>query len=76
MPGMSTTRNGKVLRLEQKLKVNKRLDSGESFRKIAENVGVDLSTVSDICCSRRQLCNFVSHMDTSSSCARKSMTCL
>ncbi|KRX47057.1 Ras-related protein Rab-33 [Trichinella murrelli] len=41
--------------LEQKLKVNKRLDSGESFRKIAENVGVDLSTVSDICRSRRQL---------------------
>ncbi|KRX50790.1 SWI/SNF-related matrix-associated actin-dependent regulator of chromatin subfamily E member 1 [Trichinella murrelli] len=36
--------------------------------------GVDLSTVSDIYCSRRQLTDFVLHMDTSSSCSsRKSM---
>ncbi|KRX69632.1 SWI/SNF-related matrix-associated actin-dependent regulator of chromatin subfamily E member 1 [Trichinella sp. T6] len=36
--------------------------------------GVDLSTVSDIYCSGRQLTDFVLHMDTSSSCSsRKSM---
>ncbi|KRZ31671.1 hypothetical protein T4B_2819 [Trichinella pseudospiralis] len=53
---MSTTRNGKVLSLEEKLEVIKRMDSGDSFRKIAGNFGMGLSTISDICCSRRQLC--------------------
>ncbi|KRY93722.1 Jerky -like protein-like [Trichinella pseudospiralis] len=69
MPRMSTTRNGKVLSLEEKLEVIKRMDSGDSFRKIAGNFGVGLSTISDICCSRRQLSNFVSHMDTSNTVA-------
>ncbi|KRZ72413.1 hypothetical protein T10_7952 [Trichinella papuae] len=64
MPGMSTTtRNGKFLSLEQKLEVRKRVDSGESFRKIAGNFSVGMSTISDIRHSGPQLRNFVSHMD-------------
>ncbi|KRY85246.1 hypothetical protein T4D_14928 [Trichinella pseudospiralis] len=35
MPGMSSTRNGKFLSLEQKLEVCKLVESSESFRKIA-----------------------------------------
>ncbi|KRX25995.1 Actin-binding LIM protein 1 [Trichinella nelsoni] len=49
---------------EQTLEVCRLVERGESLRKIAENFGVDLSTVSDIYCSRRQLTGFVSHMDT------------
>ncbi|KRZ65906.1 Tigger transposable element-derived protein 2 [Trichinella papuae] len=67
MPGMSTPKNGKFLSLEHKLEVCKRVDSGESFRKIAGNFSVGMPTISDIRHSRPQLRNFVSHMDTSSS---------
>ncbi|KRZ66952.1 hypothetical protein T10_10916, partial [Trichinella papuae] len=49
-----------------------RVNSGELFRKIAENFGVGVSTITDIYRSRRHLSNF--NMDTSSSCfSRKSM---
>ncbi|KRZ03823.1 hypothetical protein T11_7613 [Trichinella zimbabwensis] len=65
----TTTRNGKFLSLEQKLEVCKRVDSGESFRKIAGNFSVGMSTISDIRHSGPQLRNFVSHMDRSSSCS-------
>ncbi|KRZ02254.1 Jerky -like protein-like [Trichinella zimbabwensis] len=59
---------------EQKLEVCRLVESGESFRKIAESFGVGLSTISDIYRSRRQLNDFVSLMDTLSSCSsRKSM---
>ncbi|KRX33839.1 Jerky -like protein-like [Trichinella murrelli] len=71
---MSTTRKRKVLSLEQKLEVCRLVENGESYRKIAESCGVGLSTVSDIYRSRRQLHDFVSLMDASSSCSsRKSM---
>ncbi|KRY27146.1 tigger transposable element-derived protein 2 [Trichinella spiralis] len=71
---MSTTRKRKVLSSEQKLEVCRLVENGESFRKIAESFGVGLSTVSDIYRSRRQLHDFVSLMDASSSCSsRKSM---
>ncbi|KRY12530.1 hypothetical protein T12_16147 [Trichinella patagoniensis] len=49
----------------------KLVERGESFRKIAESFGVDLSTVPDIYCSRRQLTDFVFHMDTSNSCSSR-----
>ncbi|KAL1233398.1 Tigger transposable element-derived protein [Trichinella pseudospiralis] len=52
---MSTTEKGKVLSFEQKLEVYQQLNSGESFRKIAENFGMDVSTITDICRSRRHL---------------------
>ncbi|KRY83591.1 hypothetical protein T4D_12537 [Trichinella pseudospiralis] len=55
MSGMSTTEKGKVLSFEQKLEVYQQLNSGESFRKIAENFGMDVSTITDICRSRRHL---------------------
>ncbi|KRX71122.1 Jerky -like protein-like [Trichinella sp. T6] len=74
MSAMSASRKRKVLSLEQKLEVCRLVESGESLRKIAESFAVGLSTVSDICHSRRQLTDFVSHIDTSSSCSsRKSM---
>ncbi|KRY47050.1 Casein kinase II subunit beta [Trichinella britovi] len=62
---MSASRKRKVLSLEQKLEVCRLVESGESLRKIAESFAVGLSTVSDICHSRRQLTDFVSHIDTS-----------
>ncbi|KRZ95146.1 hypothetical protein T08_16057 [Trichinella sp. T8] len=64
---MSTTRKRKVLSLKQKLEVSILVERGELLRKIAESFGVGLFTVSDIYRSRRQLTDFVSHMDTSSS---------
>ncbi|KRY51398.1 putative ubiquitin-conjugating enzyme E2 21 [Trichinella britovi] len=52
----------------------KDVTSSPDLRKIAESFGLDLYTVSDIYRSRRQLTDFVSHVDTSSSCSsRKSM---
>ncbi|KRY32488.1 hypothetical protein T01_15629 [Trichinella spiralis] len=63
MSGMSTTIKRKVLSLEQKLEVCRLVENSESLRKITESFGV--STVSDIYRSRRQLTDFVSHMDTS-----------
>ncbi|KRZ17297.1 Ras-related protein Rab-33 [Trichinella zimbabwensis] len=51
----------RIFMSEQKLEMSKRMDNGESFRKIARNF--------DICRGRCQLNNFVSHMDTSSSCS-------
>ncbi|KRY31075.1 Jerky protein [Trichinella spiralis] len=68
---MSISREGKILSLEQKIEMCKLVERGESFRKIAESLGVDLSTVSDIYCSRRQLTDFVFHMDTSNSCSSR-----
>ncbi|KRZ88822.1 Jerky protein [Trichinella sp. T8] len=68
---MSVSREGKILSLEQKIEMCKLVERGESFRKIAESLGVDLSTVSDIYCSRRQLTDFVFHMDTSNSCSSR-----
>ncbi|KRX34890.1 Jerky protein [Trichinella murrelli] len=63
---MRSSKKRKVLSLEQKLEVCKRVDSSDSFEKIAENFGVNLSTISDIYSSKRQLIDFVSHIDTSS----------
>ncbi|KRX15992.1 Jerky -like protein-like [Trichinella nelsoni] len=73
MSGLSTTRKRKVLSLEQKLEVCRLVERGESLRKIAESFGVGLFTVSDIYRSRRQLTDFVSHMDTSSSCSSRKL---
>ncbi|KRY38986.1 Jerky -like protein-like [Trichinella spiralis] len=70
---MSTTRKRKVLSSEQKLEVCRLVERGESLRKIAESFGVGLFTVSDIYRSRRQLTDFVSHMDTSSSCSSRKL---
>ncbi|KRZ87823.1 Jerky protein [Trichinella sp. T8] len=56
---------------EQKLEVCRLVERGELLRKIAESFGVSLSTVSDICCSRRQLTDFGFYMDTSSSCSSR-----
>ncbi|KRX65961.1 Jerky protein [Trichinella sp. T9] len=53
--------------MSEKLVVCGLVERGESLRKITESFGVGLSTVSDICCSRRQLTDFVLHMDTSNS---------
>ncbi|KRX58059.1 Tigger transposable element-derived protein 2 [Trichinella sp. T9] len=70
---MFTTRKRKVLSLEQNLELCRLVKTGESLRKIAENFGVGLNTVSDFYRSQRQLTDFVSYMDTSSSCSRKLM---
>ncbi|KRZ63089.1 Tigger transposable element-derived protein 2 [Trichinella nativa] len=70
---MFTTRKRKVLSLEQKLELCRLVKTGESLRKIAENFGVGLSTVSDIYRSQRQLTDFVSYMDTSSSCSSRKL---
>ncbi|KRZ00842.1 hypothetical protein T11_2406 [Trichinella zimbabwensis] len=52
---MSTTRSGKDFSLDQRREVCKRVDSSESFMKIARNFGVGVSIISYICHSRRQL---------------------
>ncbi|KRX15968.1 hypothetical protein T07_14689 [Trichinella nelsoni] len=69
MSGISTTRKRSF---EFKAKDRSVYTNGEG--RIAESFGVGLFTVSDIYRSRRQLTDFVSHMDTSNSCSsRKSM---
>ncbi|KRY31805.1 Jerky protein [Trichinella spiralis] len=69
---MCTIRKRKVLSLKQKLEVCKRVDSGVSFRKIAEDFDVGMSIIPNICRSQRHLSNF--NMDTSNSCSsRKSL---
>ncbi|KRY41845.1 jerky protein [Trichinella spiralis] len=73
MSGMSTTRKRKVLSLKQKTEVCILLERGELLRKIAESFGVGLFTVSDIYRSRRQLTDFVLHMDSSSSCSSRKL---
>ncbi|KRX61560.1 Tigger transposable element-derived protein 2 [Trichinella sp. T9] len=72
MRGMCTIRKRKVLSLKQKLEVCKRVDSSVLFRKIAEDLGVGMSIIPDICRSQCHLSNF--NMDTSNSCSsRKSL---
>ncbi|KRY75156.1 Tigger transposable element-derived protein 7 [Trichinella pseudospiralis] len=53
----------KALNLEQKLEVCRLVESGESFRRIAESFGDCLFTISDIYRSRRQLIDLISLMD-------------
>ncbi|KRX83598.1 hypothetical protein T06_6846 [Trichinella sp. T6] len=60
---MFTTRKRKVLSLEQKLELCRLVKTGVSLRKIAENFGVGLSTVSDIYRSQRQLTDCVNEVE-------------